>query len=77
MKKCKHCNSDFEPKSKKAEFCSDKCRVYFGRKEKSAVYGKSGIPINPKENASEIVKEVFTINGERAEFINGVFKTDN
>lgn len=27
MKKCKHCNKDFEPKTKKAVYCSTNCRV--------------------------------------------------
>ena len=35
MKKCKYCNKDFEPKNPKGKFCSDRCRVYFGRREKS------------------------------------------
>ena len=31
MKKCKRCGKDFTPKNPKGKFCSDKCRVYFGR----------------------------------------------
>lgn len=37
MKNCKNCNKEFEPKSKKAEFCSPKCRVYFGRSNKAKI----------------------------------------
>lgn len=31
MKKCQFCQEEFTPKSKKARFCSDKCRVYYNR----------------------------------------------
>jgi hypothetical protein len=33
MKKCKHCSKEFEPKNPKGIFCSDNCRVYFGRRK--------------------------------------------
>lgn len=32
MKKCKYCHKEFEPKNPKGKFCSDKCRVYWNRK---------------------------------------------
>lgn len=39
---CKRCNAEFEPKNIRAEFCSDKCRIYFYRKQKRDE--KLGVP---------------------------------
>lgn len=33
MGKCKNCQKEFEGKTSRAAFCSDKCRVYWNRKQ--------------------------------------------
>ena len=44
MINCKHCNKEFEPKSKKAEFCSPKCRVYFRRGDNTKIDLENNAP---------------------------------
>ena len=49
MKKCKNCNTEFEEKSQKAKFCSDKCRVSKFRATKKMVTVRQEIIFNAEK----------------------------
>lgn len=45
---CGYCGKEMEAKYRSKKFCSDKCRVYFGRDKKAHDDGRN----NPFENAA-------------------------
>jgi len=59
---CAYCESPMTPKYRNKRFCSDKCRVYFGRENKADL-GQQGetevnVPDTTKEVSSESKKAV-------------------
>jgi len=51
---CNYCKNEFQPKSKKAIFCSTKCRVYAGRGKERIVTPVIEVPkriVTPKVEA--------------------------
>jgi hypothetical protein len=59
MKNCPNCLKDFEPNSGKQKFCSDKCKVAFGRKlAKDGVTTADKIP--PPENEKNESKNSYS-----------------
>ena len=47
MKSCLRCGKEFEPKRPKSKFCSDTCRAYWHREQ------KTGIPVISRKNIKE------------------------
>ena len=70
MIKCKNCQTDFEPKSPKAVYCSTRCRVAGNRNKKvnSIVteLEETSIVTTVKENMEETVR----LNAEATEVLN-------
>ena len=55
---CNRCKIEFQPKNKKARFCSTKCRVYAGRDKQRIVTDEIGIVTDEIGIVTEVPKIV-------------------
>ncbi len=55
MNKCVNCNKEFEAKTKRALFCSDKCRAAFNRAKENLVEAAEQVE---KDKAQLLVEQV-------------------
>lgn len=71
-KRCEWCGRKFEARSKKAQFCSGKCRTSHYRAKKTGIQAKepakSATPVNIRVSEDDIARQIAQLHGFAAFF---------